>query len=296
MQPFFFNKNFPFQGVNKGKKLPHTSPIDLNIRNTPEVRNLMLCDFYDKGHLIKDVDKIRRLINQPTCHEYNIRGLIQHVKCKTDAHFGRTESLKINRTPPLHSLDTVCKLFENAKKGSKSYRLEMTRNNPIDYDVKKWAKRLNDDTISLEEIKNTYKLFHAKDLGTKHLDYNIRLSFKTKFKNELSNFAGTDKFCFNCKVKSGDEIKETFLHACYNYPHVHTLINTVSQDFNMGQNLKAKDVLLYKAYPNRKYACVDKNISLAFRCIWMLFYSFINVEVQMLFQTKMSSINTSQML
>ena len=136
-------------------------------------------------------------------------------------------------------------------------------------------KRLNDDTISLEEVKNTYKMFHTKDLGTKHLDFNIKLSFKTKFKDELSNFAGTDKFCFNCKASSGAEIKETFLHACYTCPHVHTLINSVSQDFNMGQNLKAKEVLLYKAYPDRKYACVDKNRSLAFRCIWMLFYSFI---------------------
>ena len=145
------------------------------------------------------------------------------------------------------------------------YRLEMTRNNPIDYDVKKWAKRLNDDTISQEEIKNTYKLFHTKDLGTKHLDYNIRLSFKTKFKDQLTNWAGTDKFCFNCKVKTSEETKETFLHACYTCPHVHTLINSVSQDFNMGQNLKAKEVLLYKAYSDRKYAGVDIDKSLVFR-------------------------------
>ena len=108
-------------------------------------------------------------------------------------------------------------------------------------------------------------------LWTKHLDFNIRLSFKTKFKDELSNFAGTDKFCFNCKASSGVETKETFLRACYTCPHVHTLINNVSQDFNMGQNLKAKEVLLYKAYPDRKNSCVDKT----FRRIWMLFYSFI---------------------
>ena len=123
----------------------------------------------------------------------------------------------------MHSLDTVCKLFDNATKGSKSYRLEMTRSNFIDYDVKKWAKRLNDDTISLEEIKNTYKLFHTKDLGTKHLDYNIRLSFKTKFNDELSKFAGTDEFCYNCKATSGEETKETFLHACYTCLHLSTL-------------------------------------------------------------------------
>merc|ERR1711936_1536554 len=82
-----------------------------------------------------------------------------------------------------------------------------------------WVCSSNDDTITSEEIKNTYKLFHTKDLGTKHLDYNIRLSFKTKFKDELSNFAGTDKFCFNCKASSGVETKETFLHTCYTCPH-----------------------------------------------------------------------------
>ena len=151
----------------------------------------------------------------------------------------------------------------------------MSKRTVIDYDVDKWKRRLNDNTISLDEVRNTYKMFHTKDLGTKHLDYNIRLSFKTKFKNELANFAGTDKFCYNCKTSSSVETKETFLHACYTCPHVHTLINNVSQDFNMGQNLKAKEVLLYKAYPDRKNSCVDKNRSLAFRCIWMLFYSFI---------------------
>ena len=89
----------------------------------------------------------------------------------------------------------------------------MSQRAVIDYDVDKWKKRLDDNTISLEEVRNTYKMFHTKDLGTKHLDYNIRLSFKTKFKNELANFAGTDKFCYNCKTSSSFEIKETFLNA-----------------------------------------------------------------------------------
>ena len=151
----------------------------------------------------------------------------------------------------------------------------MSKRTVIDYDVDKWKRRLNDNTISLDEVRNTYKMFHTKDLGSKHLDYNIRLAFKTKFKNELANFAGTDKFCYICKTSSSVEIKETFLHACYTCPHVRTLINNVSQDFNMGHNLKAKEVLLYKAYPDRKNSCVDNNRSLAFRCIWMLFYSFI---------------------
>ena len=165
MQPFFFNKNFPYQAVNQGWKAAYTSPGDLNIGNTPEVRSLRLCDFYDKGHQITDVDKIKRLIGQPTCHTFTIKSLIHHVKCKTDAHFSRTESLKIDKTPPLHSLNTVCNLFENATKGSKSYRLEMSQRAVIDYDVDKWKRRVNDNTISLEEVKNTYKISIPKIWG-----------------------------------------------------------------------------------------------------------------------------------
>ena len=48
----------------------------------------------------------------------------------------------------------------------------------IDFDMDKWKKRLNDKTISLDEVRNTYKMFHSKDLGTKDLDYNIGLAFK----------------------------------------------------------------------------------------------------------------------
>ena len=84
-----------------------------------------------------------------------------------------------------------------------------------------------------------------------------------------------DKFCYNCKTLSNRQLKETFLHACYTCPHINVLINSVSRSFNMGYNLKAKEVLLYKPYPDRKNSCVDINRSLAFRCIWMLFYSYI---------------------
>ena len=144
MQPFFFNKNIPYQPINQGRKIAFTSPDHLNIHNTPEVRSLRLCDFYDKGHLITDIDRIRRLIGQPTCYIFTVRSLIHHVKCKTDAHFSRTESLKINKTPPIHS------------------RLEMSKRTVIDYDVDKWKKRLNDNTIFLDEVRNTYQMFHYK--------------------------------------------------------------------------------------------------------------------------------------
>ena len=158
--------NFPYQHVNKGKKVAFTSPKHLNIGNTPQVRNLKFCDFFNKGHLITNIDRIRGLIGQPNCHYFTIKGLIHHVECKADAHFSRTESLKINKTPPLHSMATVCKLFEHATKGSKPYRLEMSKRVVIDYGWDKWRKMLDDNTISLDEVRNTYKLFHTKDLET----------------------------------------------------------------------------------------------------------------------------------
>ena len=145
----------------------------------------------------------------------------------------------------------------------------------IDYGLDKWRNKLDYLNISLEEIKNTYKMFHTKDIGTKHLDYNIRLAFKTKFNDQLAHLAGMEKYCFNCKTMANREVKETFLHGCYSCPYVNILINSISHQFDMGYNLKAKEVLLYKFYPDRKNSCVEINKSQAYRCIWMLFYSYI---------------------
>ena len=94
----------------KEKKIPFTSPKNLNIMNTPKVKSL-----------------------------------IHYAECQANAHFGRTETLKINPKPPLHSMATVCKLFECANKGSKPYRLEMSKKVAIDYGLDKWRKRLDDE-------------------------------------------------------------------------------------------------------------------------------------------------------
>ena len=64
----------------------------------------------------------------------------------------------------------------------------MSQKVAIDHGFNRWKEKLGDQTISIEEIKQTYKMFHTKDIGTKHLDYNIRLTFgKTKFKDQLAN-------------------------------------------------------------------------------------------------------------
>ena len=122
MQRFFFNKNLPYQPVNNGKKIPFTSPNHLNICNTLKVRNLKFCDFFDKGHIISNIDLIRGLIGQPNFHYFTIRTQIHHVKCRADTHFSRTESLKINKTPPLHSIATVCKIMQQKAQKPKDWK------------------------------------------------------------------------------------------------------------------------------------------------------------------------------
>ena len=68
----------------------------------------------------------------------------------------------------------------------------MSKKEAIDYGLDRWKEKLDDQTVSLEEIKQTYKMFHTEYIGNKHLDYNNRLTFgKTKFKDQLANFAGT---------------------------------------------------------------------------------------------------------
>ena len=124
----------------------------------------------------------------------------------------------------------------------------MSKKVAIDYGLDKWRKRLDDDTISLDKIRNTYKLFHNKDLGTKHLDYNIRLAFKTKFKDQLANFAGTDKFCYNCKTMANREIKETFLHGCYSCPYVNPICHGEKFNYSIMVNDKVPNFLTFPDY------------------------------------------------
>ena len=69
----------------------------------------------------------------------------------------------LNPTPPVNSVDTVSELFAAAKKGLKKYRLEMSKEIAIDYGLDKWKVKLDDQTISVEEIQQTFKMFHTKD-------------------------------------------------------------------------------------------------------------------------------------
>ena len=70
-------------------------------------------------------------------------------------------------------------------------------------------------------------MFHTKDIGTKHLDYNIRLTFgKTKFKDQLANFAVTKTFVATVSLMTIEKQRRLFYMAGTPVPTSTTLFTT----------------------------------------------------------------------
>ena len=74
------------------------------------------------------------------------------------------------------------KLFKIAKKGSKLFRKELSKNKKIDLKLAKWVETLNDTSITEEEIILANRALNWTDLGHDNLDRLMRLYLK---KNNL---------------------------------------------------------------------------------------------------------------
>ena len=71
-------------------------------------------------------------------------------------------------------------LFQKAKKGSKLFRKELSKNKKIDLKLAKWVETLNDTSITEEEIILANRALNWTDLGHDNLDRLMRLYFKKK--------------------------------------------------------------------------------------------------------------------
>ena len=80
------------------------------------------------------------------------------------------------------SFAETSELFQKAKKGSKLFRKELSKNKKIDLKLAKWVDTLNDTSITEEEIILANKALSWADLGHDNLDRLMRLYFK---KNNL---------------------------------------------------------------------------------------------------------------
>ena len=110
-------------------------------------------------------------------------------------------------------------LFHKAKKGSKLFRKELSKNKKTDLKLNKWIETLDDTSITEEEIILANRALNWTDLGHDNLDRLMTLYLKkTQFANQLKHWIpGTNpnsKFCLEKKI----EEKEDFKHVIYHCP------------------------------------------------------------------------------
>ena len=95
---------------------------------------------------------------------------------------------------------------------------------------------------------------------------------KTKFAAQLSHFTGGSKHCSSCKAKYNITVDKTFLHGCYNCPHISKYYRRVAQIFGFCEvdSLTPKDTFVWKRFYRRgNERDLDKEI----------FFKFINLSV-----------------
>merc|ERR1711891_44894 len=76
------------------------------------------------------------------------------------------------------SFAETSELFQKAKKGSKLFRKELSKNKKIDLKLAKWVDTLNDTSITEEEIILANRALNWADLGHDNLDRLMRLYLK----------------------------------------------------------------------------------------------------------------------
>ena len=117
------------------------------------------------------------------------------------------------------SFAETTELFQKAKKGSKLFRKELSKNKKVDLKIAKWVHTLDDTSITEEEVILANKALSWADLGHDNLDRLMRLYFKkTQFANQLKNWIpGTNPNCKFC-LQNNIEIKEDFKHVVFHCP------------------------------------------------------------------------------
>ena len=78
------------------------------------------------------------------------------------------------------SFAETSELFQKAKKGSKLFRKELSKNKKVDLKIAKWVHTLDDTSITEEEVILANKALSWADLGHDNLDRLMRLYFKKK--------------------------------------------------------------------------------------------------------------------
>ena len=153
------------------------------------------------------------------------------------------------------SFAETSELFQKAKKGSKLFRKELSKNKKVDLKIAKWVYTLDDPSITEEEVILANKALSWTDLGHDNLDRLMRLYFKkTQFANQLKNWIpGTNPNCKFC-LQNDIEIKEDFKHVVFHCPTTQKALEHTLNKFNLGgyNDLKIKEIILWKFIYNER--------------------------------------------
>ena len=167
-------------------KLTFTTPDSMGLNNNIKTRSLRVIDLLNNNNLLPKNNNSNIIVAYATGLSQNdfINPPIINQSFKNLFEEGKIfyNHIPTYNEQPLHTFAETKDLFKAAKKGSKKFRKELSKNTKVDMKLANWIKCLGDPTITIEEIQLCNKALNWTDLGHDNLDRLLRVYLKkTKF-------------------------------------------------------------------------------------------------------------------
>merc|ERR1712215_641581 len=156
-QPLFYNTRIKLaRNKNKKTRKAFSTPNDMGLPDNFKTRSLKIADFVINDTIIKNENQGKTILAHLT-------GISKDDFINTETFCKRLKELfdpgeifynnitKESDHEPFTFAETT-ELFNKAKKGSKLFRKELSKNKKIDLKLAKWVDTINDTSITEEEI------------------------------------------------------------------------------------------------------------------------------------------------
>ena len=180
-QPLFYNTRIKLaRGKNK-KRRAFSIPNDMGLPDNIKTRSIKVADFVINNKIVNNDTQGKSLISHFTGINKDDFITMNNV-CKSFKGLFDPGEIFYNHIPketdqePFSFAETS-ELFQKAKKGSKLFRKELSKNKKVDLKLAKWVYTLDDPSITEEEVILANKALSWTDLGHDNLD---RLINKTE--------------------------------------------------------------------------------------------------------------------
>merc|ERR1712215_377872 len=193
-QPLFYNTRIKLaRNKNKKNQKAFSTPNDMGLPDNIKTRSPKIADFVINDSIIKNDNQDKSIIAHLTGVSKD-DFITTNTFCKRLNNLFDPGKIFYNHIPkdtdqePFSFAETS-ELFQKAKKGSKLFRKELSKNKKIDLKLAKWVNTLNDTSITEEEIILANKALSWADLGHDNLNRLMRLYLKkNQFANQLKNW------------------------------------------------------------------------------------------------------------